>query len=169
MAKLKNISESTPSVVHSQLWEEAIAEYGNEYKVPASVVYEINDRYRALHALLKWQKEGGTGNPVKYLHQYSIMESNIVAVARDYCNIEIDEEKIAEEVKTEKRADKYDAFIEWSKDHLFEQFTTDQLVEQAGFSYQTTLKFIQESPHFRKVKKGLWEIRDPKADKEAGI
>jgi hypothetical protein len=169
MSKLKDVSESTPSNVHSQMWDEAISEYGDQFKVPAPVVYEINDRYRALHALLKWKKEGALGNPIKYLHQYSIMESNLIAVARDYCNIEIDEEKIAEEVKTEKRADKYDSFIEWSKAHLFEQFTTDQLVAQAGFSYQTTLKFIQESPHFRKVKKGLWEVRDPKADKEAGI
>lgn len=169
MPKLKDISESTPVIVHERMWEEAIAQYGDEFKVPASVVYEINDMYRALHSLLKWKREGATGSPVKYLAQYSIMQSNILVVARDYCNIEIDEEKLAEETKVEKRADKYDAFIEWSKDHLFEQFTTEQLVEQAGFSYQTTLKFLAESPNFKKIKKGLWEVRDPKADKEAGI
>jgi hypothetical protein len=68
-----------------------------------------------------------------------------------------------------KRADKYDALLEWAKDHLFEQFTTEELVEQSGFSYATTLKFLQESPTFRKIKKGLWEIRDPQADRKAGI
>lgn len=68
-----------------------------------------------------------------------------------------------------KRADKYDALLEWAKDHLFEQFTTEQLVEISGFSYQTTLKFLQESPTFRKIKKGLWEIRDAQADRKAGI
>jgi hypothetical protein len=70
-------------------------------------------------------------------------------------------------VKAEKRSDKYDAFIDWSKAHLFEQYTTEQLVEISGFSYPTTLKFIQDSPVFRKIKKGLWEIRDPKADRQA--
>lgn len=64
-----------------------------------------------------------------------------------------------------KRADKYDALLEWAKDHLFEQFTTEQIVEVSGFSYPTTLKFLQESPTFRKVKKGLWEVRDAEADR----
>lgn len=66
-----------------------------------------------------------------------------------------------------KRSDKYDALLDWSKDHLFEQFTTEQIVEVSGFSYQTTLKFLQESPTFRKVKKGLWEVRDADADRKA--
>lgn len=66
-----------------------------------------------------------------------------------------------------KRSDKYDALLAWAGDHLFEQFTTEQIVEVSGFSYPTTLKFIQESPTFRKVKKGLWEIRDADADRKA--
>jgi hypothetical protein len=66
-----------------------------------------------------------------------------------------------------KRADKYEALLEWAKDHLFEQFTTEQIVEVSGFSYPTTLKFLQESPTFRKVKKGLWEVRDADADRKS--
>ena len=66
-----------------------------------------------------------------------------------------------------KRADKYDALLEWASDHLFEQFTTEQIVEISGFSYPTTLKFLQESPTFRKVKKGLWEVRDADADRKS--
>lgn len=65
-----------------------------------------------------------------------------------------------------KRADKYDALLDWAKDHLFEQYTTEQLVEISGFSYPTTLKFLQDSPTFRKVKKGLWEIRDADSDRK---
>ena len=64
-------------------------------------------------------------------------------------------------------ADKYDALLEWASDHLFEQFTTEQIVEISGFSYPTTLKFLQESPTFRKVKKGLWEVRDADADRKS--
>ena len=66
-----------------------------------------------------------------------------------------------------KRSDKYDALLAWASEHLFEQFTTEQIVEVSGFSYPTTLKFIQESPTFRKVKKGLWEIRDAEADRKS--
>ena len=83
-----------------------------------------------------------------------------------YCGVELNAEDILEETKTEKRADKWDAFLRWSKGHLFEQFTTEQLAEECGFSYPTTLKYLQESPVFRKIKKGLWEVRDPKSDKE---
>lgn len=66
-----------------------------------------------------------------------------------------------------KRSDKYDALLEWASDHLFEQFTTEQIVEVSGFSYPTTLKFLQESPTFRKVKKGLWEVRDAESDRKS--
>jgi hypothetical protein len=87
-------------------------------------------------------------------------------VVRDYCDLEI--ESVDDVVgKTEKRSDKYDAFTDWAKSHVFEQYTTEQLVEISSFSYPTALKFIQDSPVFRKIKKGLWEIRDPKADREA--
>lgn len=66
-----------------------------------------------------------------------------------------------------KRSDKYDALLAWAKDRLFEQFTTEQIVEVSGFSYPTTLKFLQQSPTFRKIKKGLWEIRDPETDRKS--
>jgi hypothetical protein len=81
----------------------------------------------------------------------------------------ITEEDISEEIKTEKRSNKYDAFISWTKDKIGEQHSTEALVEVAGFSYPTVLKFLTESTHFRKIKKGIWEIRDPKADREAEI
>lgn len=66
-----------------------------------------------------------------------------------------------------KRADKYDALLSWARDHVYEEFTTEELVEVSGFSYPTTLKFLQDSPTFRKVKKGLWEVRDAEADRVA--
>ena len=81
----------------------------------------------------------------------------------------ITEEDISEELKTEKRSNKYGAFITWSKDKIGEQYTTETLVEVAGFSYPTVLKFLTDSTNFRKIKKGIWEIRDPKADREAEI
>jgi hypothetical protein len=151
---------------HKELWGEAISEYGDSFKVPNEVSSRISETLRAMYTLQVWQRMGSSGNPAKFLSSYSVHPEVLIEVVRGYCDIEIES---MEEVtaKTEKRSDKYDAFIDWSKAHIFEQYTTEQLVEISGFSYPTTLKFVQESPAFRKIKKGLWEIRDAKADREA--
>jgi hypothetical protein len=160
------ISDEAVKNNHKKMWEKAIEEYGETFLVPEDVVSRISETTRALHALQIWHRNGATGSPVKFLSTYSIYPDVLVEVINDYCSIEI--ESIEDVVtKTEKRSDKYDAFLDWSKGHIFEQYTTEQLVSISGFSYPTTLKFIQDSPAFRKIKKGLWEIRDPKADREA--
>ena len=116
----------------------------------------------ALYVLMGWN---GTGSPARLLSSYSIPTDVIADLVEEYC----DETVAVEELTTPrpKRADKYDALLGWAKGHLFEQYTTEQLVEISGFSYPTTLKFLQDSPTFRKVKKGLWEVRDAVADKKA--
>jgi len=159
---------------NSRLWARAkkangLKEDDSGWLIPKNERDAIHERMRAIGVLEKWQKDGCPGNPLKFLRHYAILENTIVEVARDFLDMDVNPEEVAEQVKTEKRSDKYDAFIEWTKDKVFEQFTTEKLVEISGFSYQTTLKFIAESPHFRKIKKGLWEIRDPKSDREAGI
>ncbi len=152
---------------HKKLWSEALAEFGEPFSVPHETITRINETLRAMYTLQVWQRTGGVGNPAKFMTTYSIYPEILMEVVRDYCSLEV--ESIDDVVgKSEKRSDKYDAFIDWSKAHIFEQYTTEQLVEISGFSYPTTLKFIQDSPSFRKIKKGLWEIRDPKADREAG-
>jgi hypothetical protein len=152
---------------HKEMWSDALAEHGDSFKVPHETITRINETLRALYTLQVWQRTGGAGNPAKFLTTYSIYPEILMEVVRDYCSLEVEsiEDVVA---KSEKRSDKYDAFIDWTKAHTFEQYTTEQLVEISGFSYPTTLKFIQDSPSFRKIKKGLWEIRDPKADREAG-
>jgi hypothetical protein len=65
-----------------------------------------------------------------------------------------------DEPVTHTRSQRYAAFVNWARAHDGEQFTTEQLVEQSGFSYQTTLKFIDSHPNFNKIKKGLYECRN---------
>lgn len=160
------ITDLAVTTNHKEMWQKAVDEYGNAFSVPHDIATKINETTRALYALQIWHRGGAAGNPAKFLATYSIYPDVLMEVVRDYCSMEIEsmEDVI---VKTEKRSDKYDAFIDWSKAHLFEQYSTEQLVEISGFSYPTTLKFVQESPVFRKIKKGLWEIRDAKADREA--
>lgn len=163
----KSISDSAILEVHNDLWEKAEKEHKLAIRVPGHQAQEISDFIRGLYVLQIWKKDGQKGSAIKFMLSYSIPESTVAKIAEEYLGIEVDEDSVVEEVKTEKRADKWDAFMKWAKDKVFEQFTTEQLVEISGFSYPTTLKFIQENPTFRKVKRGLWEIRDPKADREA--
>lgn len=149
-------------------WVRLSKDYNDLWLAPSDVRFSHGEYERAMHVLLTWKAEGEKGNPVRALRSYGVMESTIIEVVAQWCDMTVTEDVLAE-VKTEKRADKYDAFIDWSKDKVGEQYTTDKLVEVAGFSYITVLKFLADSPHFRKIKKGLWEIRDPKADREAGI
>lgn len=148
--------------LHKSLWDNAVEEYGEKYKVPFEVIHEMSQQTRALYVLQTWN---GSGNPARYLATYSIPTDVITQIVAEYCNETVTEEELL--TPRPRRADKYDALLDWAKGHLFEQFTTEQLMEVSGFSYQTTLKFIQESPTFRKIKKGLWEIRDADADKKA--
>lgn len=148
--------------VHHSLWGDAIERHGDKFKVPFEEIRHMSEYTRALYALQLWN---GSGNPARHLSSYSIPTEVIADIVSEYCDEVVDTEELL--TPRPRRADKYDALLAWSKDHLFEQFSTEQLVEVSGFSYPTTLKFLQESPTFRKVKKGLWEVRDAEADKKA--
>jgi hypothetical protein len=150
------------NAVHKSLWDNAVERHGDKFKVPSDEINRISSHTRALYVLQTWN---GSGNPARYLSSYSIPTEIITDVVAEYCDEIVDADELG--APRPRRADKYDALIEWSKEHLFEQFTTEQLVEVSGFSYPTTLKFLQESPTFRKVKKGLWEVRDAEADRKS--
>ncbi len=147
-------------------WENASQIHGDKFSIPKEEKFALGEYERALYVLLVWQREGEKGNPARTLRTYGIGESTMAEVLADWCDMTITEEEVAE-IRVEKRADKYDSFIDWTKDKIFEQYTTEALVEVAGFSYPTVLKFLQDSPSFKKLKKGLWEIRDAKADRES--
>ena len=163
MGLKKKITDMYIDEVNARMWAEAELKYGSKFKVPAEEQFAMGAKLRALYCLQSWD---GKGSPIVHLAFYNIPQDILLQVVGEYCGIEVDVDDVKAETKTEKRSDKWDAFVRWSKEHLFEQFTTEDLVAQSGFSYPTTLKYIQTSPVFRKIKKGLWEVRDPKSDKE---
>lgn len=68
-----------------------------------------------------------------------------------------------------KRSDKYDALNKWLADNVFAEVTPQELAEVGELSYQTVLKFIADNPNtFRKLQRGKYEVRDEKADRQAG-
>lgn len=131
--------------------------YGSVFRAPSEEVRENSERLRAFYII---QKYGGSINR-QVLSQYMIPPSIAEAVLAE-CGgdgVTTVEPKVS-------RADQYKAFEQWASEHDSEQFTTEQLVEVSGFSYQTTLKFIDGSPFFRKVKKGLYECRNDRLRRE---
>ena len=67
-----------------------------------------------------------------------------------------------------KRADKYEAIYAWASERVFEHISPKQIMEVGNISYPTALKLIENRPDiFKKVKNGVYEIRDPKEDRRA--
>jgi hypothetical protein len=121
--------------------------------------YRMSETVRGLYIMEKWHREGRNGNPVAMLKHYSLGTDVMSSFIKTYLSTVVSDEQ-AEDSKPEKRKDKWGAFDKWTTEHTGEQFSTDQLVEIAGFSYQTTLKYVSESPLFIKIKKGLWQVAD---------
>lgn len=145
-------------------------EFDKKYKKPQERYanqaerWRIAETIRALYVMEKWQREGCNGNPIAMLRYYSVSEEVLTTFIKTYLShLNTSNTGI---IKTERRKDKYGQFDSWADEHRGEEYTTEQLVEVSGFSYQTTLKYVSESPLYIKVKKGLWRIADPKDDQE---
>ena len=66
------------------------------------------------------------------------------------------------------RNDQYETIVGWCETNVFEETTINDLVELSGLSSPSVRKFISERPDlFRKLRRGVWEVRDPQADREA--
>lgn len=124
------------------------AQYGH-FRVPSELMFEASARLRAVAVA---EANGGLLSR-SLCSQYSIP----VGIANNI-GFDVDED----DTPKEKRADKYGAFEKWATEHAGEQFSSEQLVEVSGFGYQTTLRFINNSPYFHKIKKNVYECRDIK-------
>lgn len=154
MLVMKKITDDLIHKVSESMWEEALGRHGSHTAIPMSETFVISETLRALYVLQIWQRDGAQGNPAKFLRTYAVTDSMVDGIVAQYVG------KAVEEAPTEKRSARWDAFNKWIREHSGEQFTTDQLVEQSGFSYPTTLKYVQESPLFVKIKKGLWKVAE---------
>jgi hypothetical protein len=131
--------------------------WGGYSSIPHAEWREVSEELRAFHII---QKYNGTVTR-QILSQYMVSPS---IIERVMSSVGIDGE-VADIAPKTSRADQYKAFTKWACEHDREQFTTEQLVEVSGFSYQTTLKFIDSDPHFIRIKKGLYECRDYNASR----
>jgi len=66
------------------------------------------------------------------------------------------------------RADLYGDIIDWCASNVFAEATIPLLKEISGLSAPSVRKFIRDRADlFRKLRRGVWEVRDPKADRAA--
>lgn len=124
----------------------ALLETHKPFRMPTELWIDASNRLRAVAVA---EMNGGTLTK-SLCSQYGLPQSVVGELG---FSVEPDE-------ANEKRSDKYKAFEKWAGEHDSEQYTTAQLVEVAGFSYPTVLKFIDGSPYFRKIKNGLYECRN---------
>lgn len=137
-------------------YEALVEKYGSHTAIPKDEEYIVRETLRATYCLAT----NPSGSVREVLRYYSVDE-------RVWGNF-VDDHNVGEPVKKVKRTDKYQSIIDWTKDHLFEQITAQTIMEVGEISYPTALKFISDRPDiFRKIKRGTYEIRDPKTDRQA--
>lgn len=156
---MKALTEEMIEREHARLWSELETKYGSAFSVPSDEMAKVSEILRGMYVIQLWQREATAGrSPRGFLSTYSISEetTKYLIAKLGFHDSEPKKQEIA--AKPETRKSKWGVFEKWAREHRGEQFTTEQLVEQSGFSYQTTLKHVSESPIFTKVKKGLWNV-----------
>jgi hypothetical protein len=131
-----------------------LAKYGSATHIPNEEWREASETLR-LHCTIA----SNDGQVTKELLARNMFSEAIIA------KVNPDFEGFQPKVK---RSAKYDSAYEWLDENAEETFTTQQIADALEMSYPTTLKFIENNPHyFRKVKRGEYQIRNPKAEREA--
>ena len=126
------------------------------FRVPTDEARALSDELRAFYIIT-----GNTNVTARLLSQNMIP----TAVAQRVMN-ELGHDQEAPAVTHKpSRKDRVKNLIKFAKEHNGEQFTTEQLVEVAGFCHATTLKFLNDNPYFHKIKRGLYEARDVAGDR----
>jgi hypothetical protein len=139
---------------HKATWAELLKQYGNATHVPQELVFLAGEKMRAGYCI-----NVNTGTPIHEVFKHYSVDHRV-------WNHFMDE--IPEAEKRVKRVDKYQGIIDWTQEHVFEQVTAQEIMAVGEISYPTALKFITDRPDlFRKIKRGLYELRDPKADRQA--
>ena len=159
------LTEEIIDAKNAELWAAAAKQHGSKFRVPRDEQTRMGELIRGMYVMQVWQSTPSAGNVVRFMKEYSIAEQVIEYLVTEYLGKERLKEAVQEK-RPEKRADKWKSLEEWCKNNLFKEVTTEDVVALSGFSYPTVLNYLKTSPYFRKIKRGSWEVRDPKSDRE---
>lgn len=142
---------------YQQEWANLIEQYGDKHSVPREASSVLSETLRAYHVI----EANPDANPASVLRQYGVATAIIERILGETPD---------DHQPRKRRADKYQAIIDWCHEHALEQTSAEALAEIGDVSYQTALKFINDRVDlFRKIKRGVYEVRDVKAERAAGL
>ena len=137
-----------------------IEEYGSASHIPSDERHLASEKLRAGYCL----STNLTSNPLDVFRLYSVDQRVWGFYLSDV------PEDVSSISRKPKRTDKYQSIIDWTEEHLLEQITPNDIMSVGDISYPTALKFINDRPDlFRKVKRGLYEVRDVKTERANAI
>jgi hypothetical protein len=133
-----------------------IDKHGDATSIPRDEWSVASEKLRASYCI-----HANPDTPViQVLKHYSI-DSKIWPQFADNSDIAPAEKKMT-------RAEKVSSVINWAAENVGEAVTLEKLMETHSIAYSMAKKITEDRPDvFRKVKRGNFEIRDPKADREA--
>jgi hypothetical protein len=133
-----------------------IEEYGNASSVPADEQRIPAEKLRAAYCIFT-----NPDLPVTQIFKtYSVD-------ARVWSHFVENSEEIKEERRLS-RADRQNKVLSWAAANVGAQVDLTKLMEVGDVAYSMAKKITEDRPDvFRKVKRGLFDVRDPKADREA--
>jgi predicted transcriptional regulator len=133
-----------------------IDEYGNASDIPADDQRLFSEKLRASYAI--------HANPDTPVHQVLRSYSVDSRVWGDFVN---DAEDMKQDRKLS-RKEKHASVLDWASRNVGEKIELTKLMDTCAIAYSMAKKITEDHPDvFRKVKRGHFEIRDPKADREA--
>jgi hypothetical protein len=133
-----------------------IEEYGNASSVPADEQRVPAEKLRAAYCI-----STNPDLPVTQVFRTYSIDSRVWSTYVEN----------ADEIKEERRlsrADRQNKVLSWAAANVGAQVDLTKLMEVGDVAYSMAKKITEDRPDvFRKIKRGLFDVRDPKADREA--
>jgi hypothetical protein len=121
----------------------------------------IADAGEKMRALWVMQLTDGKMSAAKAMSLYMVRPDIVKEILAEFDKLEDCDNN------QKKRRDKYSAIQEWCVENVGVQVGAKQLAEIGEISYPTALKYISDHPNvFWKVVRGVYEVRDPAADRK---
>lgn len=139
---------------YQEAYQALADEYGSFTAVPVDKHRQISEIYRGKTLLARFPDEDPASLMNKYSFPHSIIE---LLTGTNYSGP-------APKVK---RTSKYSKIEDWCAENVGAETTVYQIAEVGEVSYPTANNFVKTRVDlFHKVKKGLYIVRDPKAERE---
>jgi hypothetical protein len=121
-------------------------------------IHDAGEKMRALWVL---QSTNGKMSAAKAMSLYMVRPDIAKEILAEFDKLDDGDNN------QKKRRDKYSAIQEWCQENVGVQVGAKQLAEIGEISYPTALKYISDHPDiFWRVVRGVYEVRDPAADRK---